>query len=49
MTQAALKNCALFTKCITKIYGTTTDDAKDLDLVISLYNLLKYSLNYSET
>ena len=28
-TQAALNNCARFTKCITKISGTTVDDAED--------------------
>ena len=33
-TQVAFKNCAPFTKSITKINGTTTDDAKVLDLVI---------------
>ena len=32
-TQVAFKNCAPFTKCITKIDGTTTDDTDDLDLV----------------
>ena len=32
-TQIAFKNCAPFTKCITKIDGTTIDDAEDLDLV----------------
>ena len=31
----AFKNCALFTKCISKIDGTTIDDAEDLDLVMS--------------
>ena len=31
-TQTAFTNCALFTKCITKIDGATIDDAEDLDL-----------------
>ena len=48
-TQVAFKNCAPFTKCITKIDGTTIDDAEDLDLVMSMYNLIEYSSNYSET
>ena len=48
-TQVAFKNCAPFTKCITKIDGTTIDDAEDLDLVIPMYNLIEYSSNYSET
>ena len=32
-TQAAFKNSAPFTKCITKIDGITIDNAEDLDLV----------------
>ena len=48
-TQVPLKNCAPFTKCITKIDGTTIDDAEDLDLVMPMYNLIEYSSNYSET
>ena len=37
-TQVAFKNCPPFTKCITKIDGTTIDDAEDLDLVMPFYN-----------
>ena len=48
-SQVAFKNCAPFTKYITKIDGTTIDDAEDLDLVMSMYNLIEYSSNYSET
>ena len=48
-TQVAFKNCAPLTKCVTKIDGTTVDDPKDLDLVMSMYNLIEYSSNYSET
>ena len=48
-TQVAFKNCAPFTKCITKIYETRIDNTEDLDLVIPMYNLMKSSLNYSET
>ena len=48
-TEVAFTNCAPFTKCITKIDGTTIYDADDLDLVIPMYNLIEYSLNYSET
>ena len=47
-TQIAFKKCAPFTKCITKIDGTTTDDAEYLDLVMSIYNLIESSSNYSE-
>ena len=48
-TQLAFKNCAPFTKCITKIDGITIDDAEDLDLVMPMYNLIKHNSNYSET
>ena len=42
-TQAAFKNCAPFTKCITKIDGAIINDAEDLDLVMPMYNLIEYS------
>ena len=48
-TQLACKNCASFTKCITKVDETTIDDAEDLDLVMPMYHLIDYSSNYSET
>ena len=49
MTKVAFQNCASFTKCITKIDETTIDDAKDLDLVMPMYNLIEYSSDYSGT
>ena len=48
-TQVAFKNCKPFTKCITKIDGTTIDDAEDLDLVMPMYSLIENSSYYSET
>ena len=42
ITQAAFKNCIQFTKCITKINGTTIDDAESLDLIMSMYKLIEY-------
>ena len=33
-TQISFENCAPFTKCITTIDGTTTDDSEDLNLVM---------------
>ena len=47
--QVAFKNCASFTKCITETDGTTIDDAEDIDLVMTMYNLTEYSSNHSET
>ena len=38
-----------FTKFITKRDGTTIDDVEDLDLIMSMYNLIEYNSNYSET
>ena len=47
--QVAFKNCALFTKCNTKIDGITINDAEHLDLVMPMYKLTEYSSNYSGT
>ena len=47
-TQVSFKSCAPFTKCITKIDGTTTNNAEDLDLVMPMYNLREYGSNYSK-
>ena len=49
VTPVAFKNCAPCTKCITKIDGTTRDDAKGLDLVMPMYNLIEYSSSCSDT
>ena len=43
------KNCVLFTKCISRINGTDTDNAQDIDIVIPMYKLIEYSDNYSKT
>ena len=43
------KNCTPFTNCISKINNTQVDSAKDIDIVIPMYNLIKYSDNYSKT
>ena len=47
-TQVVFKNCAPFTKCISKTDGTSINNAENLDLVMQTYNLIKYSSNYSE-
>ena len=43
------KNCAPFTKCINRINSKQTDNAKDIDIVMPMYNLIEYSGNYSKT
>ena len=45
----AFKSCALFTKCISQINNTQIDNAKDIDIVMRMYNLIEYSDNYSKT
>ena len=47
--QAIFKNCAPFTDCITEINNTQVDNAKDLDVVMPMYNLIEYNDNYSKT
>ena len=39
------KNNAPFINCISKINGIKIDNAEDLDVVMSMYNLLEYSKN----
>ena len=46
---AILKNCTPFTKCISKIKDTEIDNAHDIDIVMSMYNLIEHSHNYSKT
>ena len=43
------KNCAPFTKCISWINNTETDNAQEIDIVMPMYNLIEYSDNYSKT
>ena len=43
------KNCALFTNSISEINNTQVDNAKDIDIVMPMYNLIEYSDNYAKT
>ena len=45
----AFKNNAPFINCMSKINGVQIDNAKDLDAVMPMYNLLEYSKNYRKT
>ena len=47
--RVTFKNCAPFTKCISRINNTDIDNAHDNDIVIPMYNLIEYSGNYSKT
>ena len=37
------------TKCISRINNTDIDGAKDIDIVMPMYNLIEYSDNYAKT
>ena len=43
------KNCAPFVKRISRINNAEIDNAKDIDIVMPMYNLIEYSDNYSKT
>ena len=43
------KNCTPFTDCISEINNTQVDSAENIDIVISMYNLIEYSDNYLKT
>ena len=43
------KNNAPFINCVSKINGVKIDNAEDLDVVMTMYNLLEYSKNYRKT
>ena len=42
-------NCAPFTNCISEINNTQVGNAKDIDIVMPMYNLIEYSDNYAKT
>ena len=43
------KNCAPFTNCISEINNTQIDNAKDIDIVMPMYNLIEYSDKFAKT
>ena len=47
--RAIFKNCTPFFDCISKINSTQIDNAKDLDIVMLLYNLIECTGNCSTT
>ena len=44
----AFKNCAPFTNCVSEINNTQVDNAKDIAIVMPMYNLVEYSNNYAK-
>ena len=47
--KVVFKTCAPFTDCINERNNTQVDNAKDIDVVIPMYNLIEYSDNYLKT
>ena len=45
----AFKNCAPIINCISEINNTQVGNAKDIDIVMPMYNLIEYSDNYAQT
>ena len=43
------KNCAPCTNCISETNNKQVDKAKDIDIAMSMYDLIEYSDNYSKT
>ena len=44
--KVAFKNCARFTDCISEINNAQIDNAKEIDVVMPMYNLIECSDNY---
>ena len=42
------KNCAPFTNCISEINNIQIDNAKDIDIVMPMYNVIEYSDKYAK-
>ena len=49
MKEIAFKNCAPFISCISEINNTQVGNAKDINIVMPMYNLIEYSDNYAKT
>ena len=47
--EVVFKNCTLFADCISEINNTQIDNAKYTNVLMSMYNLIQYSDNYSKT
>ena len=49
ITEVSFKNCGSFENCRTEIDGTFVDEANFINIAMPMYNLIKYSDNYSDT
>ena len=48
-TSIAFKNCAPFRRCVTYVNDEHVETAENLDIIMSMYNLLEYSDNYADS
>ena len=48
-TQVVFKHCAPFEKCRTEINETFIDETDFINIAMSMYNVIEYSVNYSST
>ena len=46
--EVVFKNCGPFTDGISEINNTQIDNAKNIDAVMPMYNLIEYSNNYQK-
>ena len=47
--KVTFKNSPPFTNCISEINNTQKGSAKDIDILMQMYNVIEYSDNYSKT
>ena len=48
-TKVAFKNCSPFKKYTTDINEAFVDNVEHINIVMSMYNLIEYGDNYSDT
>ena len=48
-TNVTFKNCAPFTRCVTHINDEHVEIAENLNIIMSMYNLIEYSANYADS
>ena len=48
-TNVAFKNCDPFTRCVRHINDGHVETAKNLDIIMPMYNLIEYSDNYADS
>ena len=48
-TDVAFKNCAPFCTCKTEINDVLIDEGNNIYIAMSMYNLIEYGDNYSDT